>query len=318
MAEPVQPASHDHRQYRSALEARLFDFALAVVPRLPRRVVVGLARFAGRAACLLARRDRRIALANLRLAFGEALDDRQRARIVRACFERFALTALDYLWFSRDTRRRLARYVTFDESLARWIRHGGPWIAVTAHFGNWELLGKYSAMQGLTLASVAKPVRNRDIDERVNAFRETMGQVVVPRQGALRTLMRVLKKEQGVVALVLDQDTRVEEGGVFVPFFGVPAPVSNAAALLALRLGVPVVPAFCRAEPGGYYRGYAHAALMPEDFAADDEKALTVRITAGIEAEIRAAPDQWLWMYKRWKRRQPGVDPARYPFYADC
>ena len=291
--------------------------ALAVVPRLPRGAVVGLAKFAGRAAWLLARRDRRIALANLRLAFGETLDDRQRARIVRACFERFSLTALDYLWFSRDTRRRLEQYVTFDESLAKWIRHGGPWIAVTAHFGNWELLGKYSAMQGLLFASVAKPVRNRDIDERVNAFRETMGQVVVPRQGALRALVRILKGKRAV-ALVLDQDTTVAEGGVFVPFFGVPVPVSNAASLLASRLGVPVVPAFCRAEPGGHYRGYAHEAVMPGDIAAGDEKTLTARITSEIEAEIRAAPDQWLWMYKRWKRRQPDVDPALYPFYADC
>lgn len=299
------------------MEARLFDLALAVVPRLPRRVVVGLARVAGWVAWLVARRDRRIALANLRLAFGETLDDRQRARIVRACFERFALTALDYLWFSRDTRRRLERYVTFDESLAKWIRQGGPWIAVTAHFGNWELLGKYSAMQGLQLGTVAKPIRNVAIDERVNAFREKMGQIVVPRQGALRTLVRMLKNK-GVVALALDQDTRVSEGGVFVPFFGVPAPVSNAAAVLALRLRVPIVPAFCLAEPGGYYRGYAHPALMPEDIAADDENALTTRITSEIEAEIRAAPEQWLWMYKRWKRRQPGADPARYPFYADC
>ena len=311
MADPVQPASHDHRQYRSAVEARLFDFALAVVPRLPRRVVVGLARFAGRAACLLARRDRRIALANLRLAFGEALDDRQRARIVRACFERFALTALDYLWFSRDTRRRLARYVTFDESLAKWIRHGGPWIAVTAHFGNWELLGKYSAMQGLTLASVAKPVRNRDIDERVNAFRETMGQVVVPRQGALRTLIRVLKKEKGVVALVLDQDTRVEEGGVFVPFFGVPASTAVGPARVSLKTGAPLVMGFAVRRADGRLDVEVEGPLeVPDPRAQDAVLRLTALHAALLEARVRARPELWFWLHRRWKTAPSAGDGA--------
>ena len=317
MADPIKPVRRDHRQYRSALELRLFELALAVVPRLPRRVVLFLARWSGRAAWYLAHRDRRIALANLRLAFGDSLTDRQRVRLVRQCFQRVALTALDLLWFSRDTRRRLAQYVTLDESLAKWIRQGGPYVAVTAHFGNWEMLGPFAAMQGLPLTSVAKPLRNIEIDERVTAFRTAMGQVIVPREGALRALLRVLKSK-GVVALALDQDTRPADGGTFVPFFGVPVPVSNAAAMLALRLGVPVLPGFCRAEPGGYYRGYAREALMPADFAGDTEEALTARITAEIEAEIRATPDQWLWSYKRWKRRQPGFDPARYPYYADC
>lgn len=317
MAEPAPVKSREHRQYRSKAEAWLFDACMAIIPRLPRFLLVGFARFSSWAGWYMARRDRRIALANLKLAFGDTLTDRQRAWIVRRSFQCFAQTVLDYMWFSRDTQRRLARYVTFDESVAKWVRRGGPFVAVTAHFGNWELLGKYTAMQGVTLATVVKPVRNVAIDQRVNAFRATLGQVVVPRQGALRTLMRVLK-EKGVVALLLDQDTRPEEGGVFVPFFGVPAPVSNAAALLALRFGVPLVPAFSRAEPGGRYRCYACEALMPEQFAEGGQEALTVRITAAIEAEIRAAPEQWLWTYKRWKRRQPGVDPSLYPFYADC
>jgi len=317
MPEPIQPVRQDHRQYHSALEARLFDWAVAIVPRLPRRVILFLARCLGLAAWVFARRDRRVAVANLRLAFGDSMSDRQRARLVRQCFQRYALIFLDLLWFSRDTRHRMEQCFTFDESLAKWIRQGGPFVAVTAHFGNWEMLGPNAARMGLPLTSVAKPLRNIEIDERVTAFRTAMGQVIVPREGALRAMLRVLKSN-GVVALALDQDTRPADGGAFVPFFGVPVPVSNAAAMLALRLRVPILPGFCRVEPGGRYRGYARPALMPADFEGDDVESLTARITAEIEAEIRAAPEQWLWSYKRWKRRQPGADPARYPFYADC
>jgi KDO2-lipid IV(A) lauroyltransferase len=299
------------------VEAAGFDAASAIISHLPRRVVVALAHWGAAAAWRLARRDRRIALANLRLAFGETLDDRERERIVRCSFERFLLTVLDYAWFSRHGRERLERYVTFDEALTASLDKREAWVAVTAHFGNWEIAGRYAAMRGAQLASVAKPVRNPLIDARINQARRLQGQAVVPRQGALRTLLRVLK-ERGVVALLLDQDTRPAEGGVFVPFFGVPVPVARAAGSLAQRLGVPLVPVFCHGEPGGRYRCHARPALMPADMAGATPEELTARITAIIEAEIRAAPDQWLWTYKRWKRRQPGVDPARYPFYADC
>jgi lauroyl/myristoyl acyltransferase len=47
-------------------------------------------------------------------------------------------------------------------------------------------------------------------------------------------------------------------------------------------------------------------------------EAVTVRITQYLEKQLRDDPGHWLWTYKRWKRRLPGFDPARYPYYADC
>jgi len=141
--------------------------------------------------------------------------------------------------------------------------------------------------------------------------------VIVPRAGAIKALVRALRGG-GVVALLLDQDTRVDEGGVFVDFFGVPAPVSSAAAALGPKLNVPIVPTFCRHDGRGHYRCYTRAAMRPEDLAGLSVEAITQRIAGAIEGEIRSDPTQWLWMYKRWKRRQPGFEASRYPFYADC
>ncbi|MEI6515525.1 MAG: lysophospholipid acyltransferase family protein, partial [bacterium] len=108
------------------------------------------------------------------------------------------------------------------------------------------------------------------------------------------------------------------EGGVFVPFFGVPVPISTAAAGLALKLKVPIFMAFCVSDPNGVYHGYSREWMMPEDLQGVSAEEVTARIATVIEDAIRKDPGQWLWSYKRWKRRLPGVDPSRYPYYADC
>jgi KDO2-lipid IV(A) lauroyltransferase len=132
----------------------------------------------------------------------------------------------------------------------------------------------------------------------------------------LKALVRVLR-DKGTVALLLDQDTRVEDGGLFVPFFGVPVPISGAATGLAIRMEVPLVMAYCCHQGGGRYRCYVRNVFRPEALKGRDPVEVTAQIGVMLEEEIRRDPAQWLWTYKRWKRRMPGVPRERYPFYAD-
>lgn len=254
-------------------------------------------------------------MANLDLAYGQTLDAASKRAIARDVFRTFALTALDIFWFSRDTRARVERYVLLEEGSERWMGQG-PLVAVTAHFGNWEVFGHVAMLRGAALVSVAKPVKNPRIDERLNRLRQACGQRIVPRQGALKGLVKSLH-EKATVALLLDQDTREAEGGVFVDFFGVPAPVSAAGAGLAARLGVPLVMGYCRSTADGSYRCYVRDVLTPEALKGRDAGELTAEIAKLLEAEIRRHPGQWMWTYKRWKRRKPGAARSGYPFYAD-
>ena len=304
------------RRVRHAIEASLFGLAFRLIPCLPRQGVVGLARVLGWVAWHVDRRDRRIALANLDLAYGSTLSVAEKVAIARRVFRNFAQTSLDYFWFARNTRERIDRYVTMEDSMVPVLGHG-PIVGVTAHYGNWEILAQAAALHGSPLSSVAKPLQNPALDARVNRLREETGQHIIAREGALKSLVKVLRNK-GIVAMALDQDTRVSDGGVFVSFFGVPVPISSAAAGLALRLRTPVVVVFCRHEEGGRYRCYLREWLSPDSMAGLSMEALTARISAAVEAEIRRDPAQWLWTYKRWKRRQPGFDASRYPFYADC
>ena len=282
-AEKPVPA---RRRIRYLLEDSLFAFAFRVVPLLPRRCVVGLARSLGFMAWILARRDRRIAMANLDLAYGRSLDAAGKRAIVRGVFRTFALTALDIFWFSRDTRARIERHVVVEAGSEKWMG-AGPLVAVTAHFGNWEVFGHVATLRGATLVSVAKPVKNPVIDERLNQLRRACGQRIVPRQGALKALVKSLR-EKATVALLLDQDTREAEGGVFVDFFGVPVPVSSAAAGLAERMGVPLVMGYCRSREDGRYVCYVHDVLEPAVLKGREVADITADIARLLEARSKS------------------------------
>jgi len=287
-----------------------------MIPLLSRESVIRLANGAGWLAFRLSRRDRRIALANLDLAFGETLSKIEKRRLVQRSFTSFVLTGLDYFWFSCDREKRLRDWVVVHNENWPWMRREAM-VAVTAHYGNWEVLGWLTISNGATVGSVAKPVKNPLIDAEVNRLRTQSGQVIVPREGALKSLVRILKGG-GTVALLLDQDTLPAEGGAFVPFFGVPVPISTAGAGLALKLKIPILMAYCTSDAKGVYHCYAREFWMPEDIRDLSAEQVTARIAASLELQIRNEPAYWLWSYKRWKRRLPGFDPARYPFYADC
>ena len=304
------------RRLRSRLEVLAFHLASRLIPALPRKSIVAMSRFAGCLAWFVARRERRIALANLELAFGTALSPRQKKDIVRQSFATFVLTGLDYFWFSRDRARRMEKWVVVHDSNWPWMLEGGT-IAVTAHFGNWEIMGWVTSSHCDKVASVAKPVKNPLIDAEINRLRTLSGQRIIPREGALRSLVRVLR-EGGTVALLLDQDTLPSEGGVFVPFFDVPVPVSTAAAGLALKLKVPILMAFCASDEKGVYHCHTRELLRPGDIEGMTPGEVTVMITNFLEKQLREDPGHWLWTYKRWKRRLPDFDPSRYPYYADC
>jgi len=119
------------------------------------------------------------------------------------------------------------------------------------------------------------------------------------------------------VALLLDQNTKPEEGGLFVSFFGLSIPMSTAAAVLSERTGAPMIPIFCRVNANGTYTIYSLPPLKRADMVQAGSniiQTITQTIASLFEQEIRTYPEQWLWMYKRWKYIDPDWPVAAYPF----
>ena len=119
---------------RAIGEIILVQLGMLILPLLPRRVILGAARFFGSMAFRFARRDRRIALANIDLVYGDGLTASARLDLARAAFCSYALTMLDLFWFAMFRKRRMARYLEFDPAVRQPLSEAR--IMITAHFGN--------------------------------------------------------------------------------------------------------------------------------------------------------------------------------------
>lgn len=306
---------------RIGAEVAATRVALWILPRLSRRGLLRLARVLGRLGYRLSGHMRRTGMANLDLAFGSSKSAEEKDRILRGAFEAFALTILDVFWFSRDIAERMRKHIVFDADFREKIFCDRAQVLLTGHYGNWEVLGQFVAHAGMPVMSVAAPLANEAVDALFLSMRRASGQQVVAKEGAMLKLLRHLRRG-GKVAMLLDQNTKAEDGGVFVDFFGLPVPVSMAAAALALRTGCEIRFGTLLPDSEGNYHGRIVDAILPEEFGnghdrgVDETRALTQRITSVYERIVREHPEHWLWMYKRWKHIPPGRGREGYPFYS--
>jgi KDO2-lipid IV(A) lauroyltransferase len=208
--------------------------------------------------------------------------------------------------------------ITFDPTFGK-LTGKTPRICVTAHLGNWEILGQAATLRGFPLVSVASPLANQRVDDLFVEMREATGQQVLPKHGVVKALLTTLR-DGGNIGILLDQNTKPTDGGIFVDFFDLPVPVSAAGASLALRTNAEIVFGFCLPQPDGTYRVLIPFQMTPHVREGEDMKAaiqrLTQEIVNVIESAIRKRPGAWLWMYKRWKYVGPGRRRDEYPFYA--
>ncbi len=307
--------SKAYRNFRRPFETAAVRVGLTLVPRLPRRAVLGLAWLGGHIGFCFDHVGRRIGLANLDVAFGSTKTAAEKKAILQAAYITMARTFLDVIWFGTRSEERLIRYVHIDDSMQPIFREKNQ-ICVGAHFGNWEVVGQFMALRGFPLHSIAMPVKNPEVNRLLIARREVTGQKIIPREGALRKLFAILRAG-GKTAFLVDQNTHESEGGIWADYFGLPVPVTPAPAALAAKTGSEIFIAFCAPQRGGHYRVYVTDTIPPpENASTETTRLLTQQMLAAIEREVRAHPEYWLWMYKRWLSKKPSEHSERYPFYS--
>mgnify|MGYP000044147453 CR=1 FL=1 len=300
--------------YRAWPETAALLFGISWIPLLPRCAVVPLSRFFGNVGFRYADELKRVGLANLDIVFADEMSAEEKEALLRKCYQHFALLVLDIIWFAFFPKKRLTKWFTWDDS-TQVMYEDEAQIELTAHYGNWETLGQSFALRGQPIFSVAAPLKNASADKVFIWLRQRTGQVIIPQQGAARKLMQGLKNRQKL-AVLLDQNTRPRDGGIFVDVFGLQAPVSSAPAALAVKTKTKVVTVLAVPDEKGLYTVSVHDTLEANPDAEDPVADLTQRMTHSVTRVIRDTPQYWCWMYKRWRFIPEGADENQYPWYA--
>jgi Kdo2-lipid IVA lauroyltransferase/acyltransferase len=247
---------------------------------------------------------RRLVENQIRASFPDR-DDAWVRRTARACFEHLGRETVALLRMSRLTPDEMvARTEVINLELGDVAVRGGRGVVVVAgHLGNWEMGAAMMAARGYPVSAVVARQRNPLFDDWIVSVRERMGVEVIERSRASREALRALRRGN-IVAFVADQNAG--PGGVFVPFFGRLASTHRGPALMAVRTGAPLllaVPIRC-----GEDRYCMRLEAVDVDRAGELDDVvhrLTAAFTARLEAAIRATPEQYLWLHRRWKTRPP-------------
>lgn len=250
----------------------------------------------------LSARRRLLTLYNLRRAFPEK-PEAEILRIAKGAYRNVATVAAELFDIPRLTRENIGDLVDAEglEHCRAALEKGQGVLFFGAHFGNWELEAAAVSLFLKPAVVIYRRLDNPLLDALVRHVRSATGNTPLPKERAMRPMLRTLKRND-MLGILIDQNVDHYEG-VFIDFFGRPACTTDGLAMLSLHTGAPVLPGYIVRKPDGRYRFVVGPAVEITNTGdwEHDVRVNTQRFMKIIEETIRQYPDQWLWLHQRWK-----------------
>ncbi|PJK12344.1 lipid A biosynthesis lauroyl acyltransferase [Lysobacteraceae bacterium NML120232] len=274
---------------------------LMLMAHLPWRLQRALGAPLGLMLAKLLKSRRQAAERNLALCF-PAIGDAEREALLRASFRDLGIGLFEFAraWWGRIEPMRRDVQIEGLAHLQALQAEGRGVLMVSGHFMTLEICGRLLC-DHVPLAGMYRRHRSPVFEWAVLRGRLRYAQAMFGNDD-LRGAIRHLKRG-GLLWYAPDQDMRGKDT-VFAPFFGLPAATITATHQLARLTGCAVVPFFHRREGGRYILRIAPPLA---DFPGNDVTADTARVNAAIEAMVREAPSQYLWIHRRFKRQPDGI-----------
>jgi len=273
-----------------------------IVTLLPYNLLIGMGKALGVLGYGLMRRRRRIAEVNIRLCFPE-WSPQQQKQLVRDNFKSAGATVFETLmsWWVSDDKLKHLCHIEGLEHLQAANKAGNGVILLTGHMSCLEM-GCRLLLFHHPFAGMYKRHRNEFIEYIMHKSRVQHCNLTLQHDD-IRGMLKTLKRNQ-VVWYAPDQDLGINRS-VFAPFMGVQTATIVATSRFAKMSGATVVPYFPRRLPGG--KGY-NITILPalKNFPSNDEVENATRINALIAEHVRKAPDQYIWLHRRFKSRPEG------------
>ncbi len=296
---------NDRRESTHSMRGWLANSILRLLALFPLRVVHAIGSLLGALLWHSGSELRRVTEINLRSCMPE-LSESDRKNLARATVRETgkAMAETGPLW-RWSTTRALAqvRHVTGEDAMRAAVAAGQGVVVASPHLGAWEIIGLYlSAYYPITI--LYRPPRFSDLEQLMIDARSRGGaKLATTTPGGVRLLYQALSRHE-CVGILPDQDPG-EGGGLFAPFFGIPAYTMTLIPRLVRKTGAAVFLCYARRLSDG--AGF-DIHFVPVDLRTSDEsdESATEIMNRAIEDAIREMPDQYQWGYRRFKTRPSG------------
>ncbi|MBI4431553.1 MAG: lysophospholipid acyltransferase family protein [Candidatus Omnitrophica bacterium] len=290
------------KRFRHYIEYLILRLFIAPVNALPLRWAYRLGDAIGDIMYARAHARRFVAEKNIRAAFPEKSES-EVAQIARACFRNAATLSIEAARLHK-LAPRIEKWIDIEGEDVVWrgLEEKRGVIILTSHLGNWEIMANRAAAAGYPIHALARPLKNAYIYDRVKRVRGSRGLKSIDKSGAVRSTIKLLRKNQ-VVAMLVDQ--RETQGGIEIDFFNRKALTGTFAAFLAINYKPELVFAHflrSREDRAKWRMRFTPLDIGPLSGDYDrDVRRITQTIMSTFESWIRDYPEGWYWMHERWR-----------------
>jgi len=277
-----------------------------IIKVTPRAWLYGFAKHIAALGYTIARKQRKIALESLAIAFGSAKSKQEIGQIAKDCFIFMAKAGVEIMFLmDRPQLLKKAVKIVGRENLDAALSRGKGVILVSAHFGNFPLMLSRLSLEGYKTAGIMRPMRDGRVEKIFLAKRKKVGIKTIysqPRTTCVNQTLEALRNNE-LVFLPLDQNFGT--GGVFVDFFGKKAATASGPVVLAQRTKATILPCFILRQKDDTHKIIFEPPLNIETGKTSQETVIIniQRLTNIIESYIRRYPAEWGWVHRRWKSR---------------
>ena len=273
---------------------------IRAMPRISPRLVELFTAAAEKTTYMLLRKYRARIEENIGLAMAaEFPSPEQRQALVRRIWKNFSSGLLEFLWMMHASKEEIVARVALEgeDHLQRALAAGKGVIALSAHLGNFTMIGARLAAAGYSFTALVKHPGDRRFARLIDDYRTQVGIKTVsakPRSEAVRGILKALR-QNGIVLVIADE---FKSEGITVDFFGRRSPVPRGPATLALRTGAATLPMFATRDDQGRLtlRIGPRIELIDRGEREQNVAATTALFTQHLEAAVRRHPDQWNWL----------------------
>ncbi len=306
----ISPTFKDYFEYAA------FIMGSGFLRILPLFISAKLGKFFAKIFCLFSGRSSKFIKYQMKECFGNKYSDREYDVLVDKFYNHFGCLCAEAVRIKTMNVNNIDEIVYWGDTvdiINNLVEESGKGVFfATGHIGNWEFTGAASALKGFLGGSVARPLDNPLLNKLIKDVRESSGQVIWDKDGAIVKMLQAIKRKKSVGVLI-DQDAG--EQGLKVPFLGRSSSTNTAVSEMAIRLNVPILP--CAMVRDGTkpmkFKVVLGIPVIPESKENSQEEVykITEKVNNELSKIISENPEQWLWIHKRWKTPNPS-DGRRY------